>query len=88
MTGTKKNVHGEGNYEASKQYNAATKKFIESGRVDAAARAARPKTPQEAQEMLAAEEAGKNHEVLREPEAMPPARTPPLVPRKRAKNTE
>ena len=55
----KKNVYGEGNYAASKKYNDATKKFVESGRVEAAARAARPKSQQEATDMLAAEEAGR-----------------------------
>lgn len=54
---TKQNVHGEGNYEASRQYNEATKKFVESGKVDAAARAAAPTTAQEATEMKQAEQA-------------------------------
>jgi hypothetical protein len=40
---TKRNVYGEGNYEASRKYEEATRKFIESGRVDEAARAAAPK---------------------------------------------
>lgn len=55
---TQDNVHGEGNYEATRQYNAATKRFVESGKVDQAARAAAPRSPQEAQEMRQAEEAG------------------------------
>jgi hypothetical protein len=55
--GTKQNVHGEGNYEASRQYSEATKKFVESGRVDEAARAAAPKSPQEAADMKQAEQA-------------------------------
>ena len=54
---TKQNVYGEGNYEASRQYNEATKKFVESGRVDEAARAAAPKSPQEAADMKQAEQA-------------------------------
>lgn len=54
---TKQNVHGEGNYEASRQYNEATKKFVESGKVDAAARAAAPTTVREATEMKQAEQA-------------------------------
>ncbi len=36
--GSKQKVYGEGNYKATREYNAATKKFVESGRVDAAAR--------------------------------------------------
>ena len=47
--------HGEGNYKASRQYNDATKKFVESGRVDEAAREARPASEAEAREMANAE---------------------------------
>ena len=53
----KQNVYGEGNYAASRRYYADTKRFVESGRVDAAAREAPPKTPAEAAEMRQAEEA-------------------------------
>ncbi len=56
--GTKQNVYGEGNYEATRQYNRSTKDFLESGRVDRAAREAAPKTPSEAAEMKQAEKAG------------------------------
>ncbi|MEP7329089.1 MAG: hypothetical protein ABI777_07740 [Betaproteobacteria bacterium] len=64
----KKNVHGEGNYEASRQYNAATKKFVASGRVEAAARAAAPTSPQEATQMKQAEQAA----LLRRKDIAPP----------------
>jgi hypothetical protein len=57
----KDTVHGEGNYEASRQYNEATKAFVESGRVDKAARDAAPKTAAEAADMDAAEEVGLQH---------------------------
>ena len=53
--------HGEGNYKASKDYNDATKKFVESGKVDEAAEKAKPKNQQEAREMQDAERAGKSH---------------------------
>ena len=53
--------HGEGNYKASKEYNDATKKFVESGKVDSAAEKAKPKSPQEAREMEDAEKTGKSH---------------------------
>ena len=53
--------HGEGNYKASKDYNDATKKFVESGKVDEAADKAKPKNEQEAREMQDAERAGKSH---------------------------
>ena len=55
--GSKRNVYGEGNYQATREYNAAAKKFAESGRVDAAAREAAPRSPEEAQDMKQAEQA-------------------------------
>ena len=69
---TKQNVYGEGNYEASRQYNEATKKFVESGRVEEAARDAAPKTPGEAAEMKQAEQAA----LLRAKEKSPPVKDP------------
>ncbi|MEO8755559.1 MAG: hypothetical protein ABI624_23085 [Casimicrobiaceae bacterium] len=71
--GKKENVYGEGNYEASRQYNAATKKFVQSGRVEAAARAAAPRSPQEAQEMKQAEQAA----LLRAKDHPPPVKAGP-----------
>jgi hypothetical protein len=53
--------HGEGNYEASREYNEATKQFVESGKVEDAARKAKPKTAQEARELAEAEQAAKSH---------------------------
>ena len=55
------NVHGEGNYAASREYNARTRRFIESGQVDEAARAAEPGSEAEALQMQAAEAEGKRH---------------------------
>jgi hypothetical protein len=54
-------VQGEGNYEAAREYDEAQHKFVESGRVDDAARAAAPKTPEEARAMEQAEREGKSH---------------------------
>ena len=51
--------HGEGNYKASRQYDEATKRFVDSGRVEDAARRANPETPEEAKEMSEAEQEGK-----------------------------
>lgn len=53
--------HGEGNYKASREYNEATKKFVESGKVDDAAQKAKPRNEQEARELREAEQAGKSH---------------------------
>jgi hypothetical protein len=54
---SKRNEYGEGNYEATRQYNRATKKFVESGRVERAARDAAPRSAEEATEMKRAEQA-------------------------------
>jgi hypothetical protein len=53
------NVHGEGNYAASRQYNDATRDFVKSGRVDQAARDAAPQSDAEAMQMAASEAEGK-----------------------------
>lgn len=55
------NVHGEGNYAATRDYNERTKRFIESGQVEEAARAAEPGSEAEALQMQAAEAEGKRH---------------------------
>ena len=55
------NVHGEGNYAASRDYNERTKRFVESGQVEQAARDAAPDSEAEALQMAAAEAEGKRH---------------------------
>ena len=59
MTATDKE-HGEGNYKASRQYNEATKKFVDSGRVEGAARDAEPDSDSEAVQMANAEAEGRS----------------------------
>jgi hypothetical protein len=54
-------IQGEGNYTAAKQYDDATKKFAESGKVAAAAKNAAPKNDKEASAMQKAEAEGKSH---------------------------
>ncbi len=56
---SKDGVQGEGNYEAAREFNAAEHKFVASGKVPGAARAAAPTTEAERQAMFAAEEEGK-----------------------------
>ena len=51
--------YGEGNYAASRDYNQRTKDFVESGRVDDAAKKAAPKNEREAKEMSDAEREGR-----------------------------
>jgi len=53
-------VEGEGSYTGSKDYNQRTKKFVESGKVDQAARDAEPKSEEEKQAMQKAERIGKD----------------------------
>jgi hypothetical protein len=52
-------VEGEGSYSGTKDYNQRTKKFIDAGKVDEAAREAEPDTEQEKHEMQKAERLGK-----------------------------
>ena len=54
-TSGKDQVQGEGNYSAAREFDAAERKWVESGKVDAAARAAAPKSEAERQEMERAE---------------------------------
>ena len=51
--------YGEGNYEATRQYNEATKRFVQSGKVDQAAREAAPEDDAEALQLAAAEAEGR-----------------------------
>lgn len=55
----KDGVQGEGNYAAAREFNEAERKFVASGKVATAARAAAPKSEAEQREMIAAEEKGK-----------------------------
>jgi len=55
----KDKVEGEGSYTGSKDYNQRTKKFVDAGKVDEAARKAEPQTEEERQAMQKAERLGK-----------------------------
>lgn len=55
----KDKVEGEGSYTGSKDYNQRTKKFVDSGKVEDAAREAAPKSEEEAHGMQKAERIGK-----------------------------
>jgi len=57
--GNEENVYGEGNYDASRKYNDATKQFVQSGKVGKAARDAEPATEADVLQMAAAEAEGK-----------------------------
>lgn len=57
----KKDVHGEGNYQATRDYNKRTKDYLKKGSVEEDARNAAPRDEQEAKDMSQAEAAGKRH---------------------------
>jgi hypothetical protein len=61
----KDGVQGEGNYEAARAFNEAERKFVASGRVDAAARAAAPTSEAEQQAMIAAEQEGERRSKMK-----------------------
>lgn len=54
-------MQGEGNYTAARHYNQATKRFVEQGKVDPAAEAAKPGSAEEQRDMERAEAQGKSH---------------------------
>jgi hypothetical protein len=54
-------MHGEGNYSATRRHRESVKKFIDSGKVDEAAHEAAPASEKEAREMKEAEQAGLSH---------------------------
>jgi hypothetical protein len=72
----KDKVEGEGSYTGSKDYNERTKKFVESGKVDQAAKDAEPKSEQEAHEMQKAERIGKQHAKEEDPALRKPKKQP------------
>jgi hypothetical protein len=70
--------HGEGNYKASREYNQATAEFVKSGRVDEAARKAKPSNPEEARELQQAEQAGRKESKGEDPGLYNDGRKPAL----------
>jgi len=55
----KQKVEGEGSYSGARDYNRRTQKFIESGKVRAAARKAAPQNEEEKHAMQKAERVGR-----------------------------
>ena len=52
-------IEGEGSYSGTKEYNQRTRKFVESGKVDEAARDAEPQSEEEREAMRKAERTGR-----------------------------
>jgi hypothetical protein len=54
-------VQGEGDYDAGRRYDKASREFAHSGKVEPAARDAAPEDAREAAELDDAEQKGKSH---------------------------
>jgi hypothetical protein len=65
-------VKGEGDYEAARHYNDATKRFVDSGAVPKAAHDAEPQSPAQAAELEAAERAARAHAKGEDPQVHRP----------------
>jgi hypothetical protein len=52
-------LQGEGNYTAARRHRESVEQFVQSGKVEEAARDAAPQDPTEQREMQQAEEAGR-----------------------------
>ena len=74
---TEKKVQGEGDYKSDRKYTESARSFVQSGKVDEAARKAKPATPAEAQELKRAEGIGESHSKGEDPALKnAPARKP------------
>ena len=60
-TPSKDQVQGEGDYDAGRRYDKASREFAHSGKVEPAARDAAPEDAREAAELDDAEQKGKSH---------------------------
>ena len=56
-----KQVQGEGDYKSNQRYTESVKDFVKSGKVDDAARKAKPNSPAEEKQMQNAERVGQSH---------------------------
>jgi hypothetical protein len=65
-------VQGEGDKDAARRYNDATKRFVDSGAVAEAARNAEPRTPEQAKELEDAEREGRDHAKGEDPQVQRP----------------
>ena len=85
MAKNKQGVEGEGSYSGTRDYNQRTQKFIDSGKVDDAARKAEPKSEEEKHAMQKAERIGKQRAKEEDPALRHPVRVPddPNFPRKK-----
>ena len=78
-------VQGEGNYEATRRYRKRTEKFLATKSVRKAAKRAAPRTRREAEDMQAAEAAGRKRAKGEDP-ALRRRSAPRVEPSTRAKS--
>jgi len=83
----KSKVQGEGDYEATRRYRARTENFLAKGKVRKAAKRAAPRSRREAEDMAAAEAAGKKRAKGEDP-ALRRRSAPRVEPSTRAKTRE
>jgi len=76
MSDRKDKIEGEGSYSGTKEYSERTRKFVESGKVDDAARKAQPKSEDEKHAMQKAERMGKEHAKGEDPALRDPKKVP------------
>jgi hypothetical protein len=69
-------VEGEGSYTGSKEYNKRTEKFVQSGKVEDAARDAEPKSEEEKHAMQKAERMGRERAKGEDPALKNPRKVP------------
>ena len=70
-------VQGEGDYVAGRRFDKAEGEFVKSGKVEPAAREAKPDDPAQASEMERAEQTGRSHSKGELPGDLKTKKTPP-----------
>ena len=65
-------IQGEGNYDAARRYDQAQKRFVESGKVEQAAKDSAPRNEAEAEALRRAEDEGKSHAKDEDPDVERP----------------
>lgn len=70
-TPSESKVQGEGDYASARKYNKDTRDFVESGKVEQAAKDSAPRNAQEEAEMRKAEAVGREHAKGGRPGAKP-----------------
>ena len=69
-------VQGEGDYESARKFDDDEAAFVKSGRVEQAARDAKPRSPAEAAELVKAEQAGKSRSKGEDPALLKKSQKP------------